>query len=546
MEREGGDRAMKQELYACVYLREFPVQAVLRLRPELGESTCVVMEGERPLERVCSLTTKARLAGLRSGMNRTDVESFPGVKVLKRSQKMEQAAREVLLECAGTYSPRVEEVSGERDGLSCADGGRLNHSSACSYFLCVMDVAGTEALFGSPELLARKVLAHVRSLGMQARVVVSRNFHAAVCLAKAASVVKGGTGRRAIEVIAEGEEARALATLPVDVLGLDERQREVLALWGIETLGQLAALPRAELIARMGQDGRRMQEMARGERPHLFQPREAPLRLEERQELEFPLESLDSLMFGVAVMLEQLIVRAKAQLVSLAEVTVALELEGGLTHTRRVRPAQATNEKQFWVRLLHLELQAHPPEAAVLAVAVQAEPGDRSKIQMGLFSPPLPEAARLDVTLAQLKAMVGEGNVGAAVLEDTHAREGWRVEPFRVPGDVRGDSSGGELRDGLRIEEVPERVAVRRVRPPERVAVRMESGRPKEFWFREQRVVVENSYGPWMASGEWWNDRLWRVEEWDVVGRVVGAGMMCCSLTRDLCDEEWRVTGLYD
>jgi protein ImuB len=98
----------------------------------------------------------------------------------------------------------------------------------------------------------------------------------------------------------------------------------------------------------------------------------------------------------------------------------------------------------------------------------------------------------------------------------------------------------------VRIEEVPERVAVRRVRPAERVVVRMESGRPKEFWFREQRVVVENTYGPWMASGDWWNDRLWKVEEWDVVGRVAGAGMMCCSLTRDLCDGEWGVTGLYD
>ena len=512
-----------KELYACVYLREFPVQAVLRLRPELGESTCVVMDGERPLERVCSLTTKARLMGLRSGMSRTDVESFAHVKVLKRSRTMEQAAREVLLECVGAFSPAVEEMCDESD----------------SVFLCVMDIAGMEALFGPPEVLARRVLTQVRSLGMQARVVVSRNFHAAVCLAKAASVVKGGTGRRAIEVIREGDEARVLATLPVDVLPVMDAQREVFAAWGIETLGQLAALPRAELIARMGQDGGALQEMARGVRPHLFQPMVTELRLEERQELEFPLESLDSLMFGVAVMLEQLIVRAKARLVSLAEVTVRLEIEGGGTHARRVRPAQATNEKQFWVRLLHLEVQAHPPEAAVVAVTVEAEPGDRSKVQMGLFSPALPEAGRLDVTLAQLKAMVGEGNVGAAVLEDTHAREGFRVEGFRVPGDAAGE--------GLRIEEVvPERAALRCVRPAERVQVRMDAGRPKEFWFREQRVVVENAYGPWMASGDWWNDRLWKVEEWDVVGRVVGAGMMCCSLTRDLCDGEWRVVGLYD
>jgi protein ImuB len=174
----------------------------------------------------------------------------------------------------------------------------------------------------------------------------------------------------------------------------------------------------------------------------------------------------------------------------------------------------------------------------VLAVTVEAEPGNRSKIQMGLFSPPLPEAGRLDVTLAQLKAMVGDGNVGAAVLEDTHAREAWRMEGFRVPGDV----GEGELR----IEEVPERAAVRCVRPPERIAVRVEGGRPKELWFREQHVRVEHAYGPWMASGEWWNDRLWKLEEWDVVGRVASGGMLFCSVTRDLCDDGWRMTGLYD
>lgn len=58
------------ELYGCLYVKEFPVQALLRLRPELHEKPCVVMEGEPPFEMVCSLNTKARLLGLRRGMTR--------------------------------------------------------------------------------------------------------------------------------------------------------------------------------------------------------------------------------------------------------------------------------------------------------------------------------------------------------------------------------------------------------------------------------------------------------------------------------------------
>ena len=52
------------ELYACLYAKEFPAQALLRLRPELHNQPCVVMEGEPPLQQVCSLNTKARLLGM--------------------------------------------------------------------------------------------------------------------------------------------------------------------------------------------------------------------------------------------------------------------------------------------------------------------------------------------------------------------------------------------------------------------------------------------------------------------------------------------------
>ncbi len=75
------------ELYACLYAKEFPAQALLRLRPELRDKPCVVMEGEAPLEQVCSLTRKARILGLMRGMTRVEVETFPAVTLLKRSTK---------------------------------------------------------------------------------------------------------------------------------------------------------------------------------------------------------------------------------------------------------------------------------------------------------------------------------------------------------------------------------------------------------------------------------------------------------------------------
>src|ERR1700761_7243564 len=147
------------ELYACVYVREFPAQALLRLKPDLKECACVVMEGEPPFEEVCSLNTKARLLGIQRRMSRTDVDGFPQAKVLSRSLKTESTVKEMLLECAGTYSPRIADNSGE------------------TYFLCAIDITGTENLFGTPEVLVRKLLEHMHSLGLSARIRVSNNFH---------------------------------------------------------------------------------------------------------------------------------------------------------------------------------------------------------------------------------------------------------------------------------------------------------------------------------------------------------------------------------
>jgi len=497
------------ELYACLYIKEFPAQALLRLRPELYDNPCVVMEGEPPLEVICSLNTKARLLGLRHGMTRVEVDTFAGAVVLRRSLQVETTTRTILLECAGAFSPRVED------------------QSKATAFLCGIDVVGTHNLFGPPEMLAKSLRQKVRSLGISAYVTASSNFHAAVCLAK-------GLSGASLQVIPRGKEESALSSLPLSVLDLSKIQSETFAMWGIRTLGMLAALPERELIARMGQDGKRLRQMACGDLPHFFQPVEIPFTLEESAELDFPLEDLESLLFGLSVMLEQLILRANARIVALASITITLHLDGGYSHTRMVRPAQATNDKQLWLKLLHLDLEAHPPQAAILNVNLHAEPGSTSKVQLGLFSPQLPEPGRLDVTLARIATLVGEANVGQAVLDDNHAPEAFHVEPFRA---FSGDSSP--------VPSHPQ-ICLRQLRPPQQLPVMLENSRPSSFSFRNQRWVVERAYGPWLKSGEWWNETIWGQEQWDLVARAQDGTLLFCGMVRDLMQNQWQMVALYD
>jgi protein ImuB len=405
-----------------------------------------------------------------------------------------------------------------------------NRSDGCA-FLCVIDIAGTEKLLGPPEVLARELLHRVQVLGASASVAISGNFYAAL------SYVRGASSR--IAFIAPSNEGPALAQLPLKVLDVSSQHAETFALWGIRTLGALAALPEKELIARIGQEGRRLRQLARGELPHHFVPYEADFELQERMELDTPVEQLDSLLFVLGVMLEQLTFRTTARVLALASVTITLSLEGAATHVRTIRPALPTNDRPLWIKLLHLDLEAHPPQAAIVAVTLNAEPGSTSKVQLGLFSPQLPEPMRLDVTLARIRALVGDECVGSPVLRDTNQPDGFRVEPFKVPS---GHSSSSAT--------VSSTAAMRQLRPPERAAITLRDRQPSSFVFRHCRYEVEHAYGPWLVEGDWWNRQTWALEQWDLIGRTSAPSgestMLCCCLVHDLKEQSWQVVTLYD
>jgi len=502
--------SLQPELYACIYVRELPAQALLRLRPELHDKPCVVLEGEPPAQTICALNTRARLLGLRRSMTKVEIETFENVMVLERSAKMEGSASAILLECAGAFSPRVEDRS--INGL----------------FVCVVDVAGTEGLFGPPLMLAKQMRQRVRSIGIVASVTISANVHAATCLARGLSI---GVPLR---VVPRGEEAKALAPLPVTVLDISETQAETLLMWGIRSVAAIAALPERSLIARLGQDAKRLLQLAHGRHPHLLQPIDVPFVLEEQAELDSPLDDLESLLFGLSTMLEQLIVRARSRVLALASVTITLRLDGGGSHERTVNPRVPTNEKKLWLKLLQLDLEGHPPNASILGVHLHAEPGATSKVQLGLFSPQLPEPGRLDVTLARITALVGEGNVGTAVLDDTRRAGDFHIEPFSIttaePPSANGTSP----------------LCLRLLRPAERAQVEIRRGQPCEIYFRSRCYTVETVYGPWLKGGDWWNESIWGNEQWDVTGKTADNAFLACRLLHDFILKDWRVAGLYD
>jgi protein ImuB len=512
---------MSGGLYLCACVAEFPAQALLRLRTDWQTGAVVVLDGQPPQEWICAMNRLAAQRGAALGMTRLEAESISGLRLLKRSAANEAAARKVFLECAARFSPRIEDAS------SCDTNADSVHTGTTHAL--VLDIAGTERLFGPPQQLAERLRDELAEAGFRASIAISANYDAARI--KTAAIC-------GIAVIPEGAEAAALARLPIAMLELDEERAATFALWGIATLGELTVLPEAELVARLGPEARRWHALARGAAEHAFVPIEPAFALEEFCEFETPVEQIDSLLFVGARMIDCLVARAAGHALALARLSAEMRLEGGALHSIELRPALPSTDRKLLLKLLQLEISAHPPRAAVTALSLRAEAGHTSKVQLGLFTPQTPEPSRLDVTLARLRAMVGGDRVGSPALEDTHRADGFHMEGFAIVGERNA-----------RIEEHT-RMALRRVRPARTVRVVFRDAKPAIFRDEARSYEIAAAYGPWRTSGCWWAlrspDGAWDTEEWDVLAAAHDGAPVACLLTCDRTCNAWRLEAFYD
>ena len=386
----------------------------------------------------------------------------------------------------------------------------------------VMDLSGMERLLGFPADIAA---AMARQAGPSARIAIASNRSAAVHAAR---------GFDGVTVIAPGEEAARLAPLSIERLDAADDVRTVLTGWGVYTFGQLAALPEAGVAARLGPEGVRLRKLARGVPGIPLKPDlEAPS-FADRMELEHPVELLEPLAFILSRQLHTLCGRLASYGLSALELHLELTLAaaGSPPHRRAIRlPVPMRNPIAF-LKLLQLDLDAHPPAAAVTAVALRLEPAKPRAAQEGLFLPPSPEPEKLELTLQRISALVGRENVGSPVLVDTHRPGAFAVRPALDPG-------------GRVLSIPPATLAFRAFRPPVPARV-VASGAPRQIWARARSRVIEGrvltAAGPWRTSGDWWTATPWARDDWDL---SLSDGALY-RLYREYFTGTWFLDGEYD
>ena len=532
--------------FACIFVPDFPVEALLRAEPNLRSQALAVLEGKAPLQTIFALNEKARHAGVSAGMTKLQVEACPDLVLRPRSLLQESAAHAALLDCAQSFSPRVQDAG-------------------CDTVL--LDLAGLEPLFGPLPKIARDVARCASDLGLETNVAVASNPDTAVLAA---------LGFSGVVVIPQGREAEQLGNLPLEVLftgGHDLQTLDVLERWGIRNLRALAALPEIALSERLGQEGIRLQQLARGCSSRSLVPVEPPLVFEETFELEYPLVLLEPLAFLLGRLLDQLCARLGARALATQELNLTLTLEctapdhvgtGAPTRPGRAQARQSFHrtlrlpvpllDPKVFLKLLQLDLSAHPPGAPIVKVHLSAEPVRPRAAQSGLFLPPSPEPEKLELTLARIAGIVGQNKVGSLQLLDTHRPEAFRMQHFAA--DQKQEQAAARKPRASRNDqcEEPQKqnevaiTAMRIFRPPVRATVTLQEGRPARIACPRRKDICGEilwAAGPWRTSGDWWEQEGWARDEWDIALQEA-IGITLYRLVRDLLNGQWQVEGYYD
>jgi protein ImuB len=331
---------------------------------------------------------------------------------------------------------------------------------------------------------------------------------------------------------------------------------ETLERWGIRTSGELASLPEIELSERLGQEGLRLQSFSRGVGSRLLIPHEEPLAFEESRELEYALESLEPLSFVMSSMLSQLCLRLAQHSLAASQVNLSLELDSRTVrcYERIFKLSVPTCDSKVLLKLLQLNLEAHPPEAAIVKVRLALEPAKPRITQHGFFVTSGPEPQKLELALTRIANLLGEERVGSPELLDTHCPDAFRIVKFR--GRAVEEKTSRKKQPQPRIASSGHAV-MHRFRPPVRARVWLRDGRPISLSFLGRHGKVIAASGPWRTTGDWWRNSRWQRDEWEVAANLIPrrvneeeptleAETALYRISYDLTNSRWLVEGSYD
>ncbi len=336
----------------------------------------------------------------------------------------------------------------------------------------------------------------------------------------------------------EAENAQR-STSNAQRLNAEKSVQEILAIlhkWGIHTLGQLAALDKEQLGARLGPEAIRLWERANGAYNRVLKLVRPPESFEESFEFENEIETAQPLLFMLRRFLEQLALRLSGIYLVAKELTLQITFADKQVYERVFKIPQPTNDVGLLFRMLQTHLENFRSEHPIVAVALIAQPSKPAREQFEFFETTLRNPHQLSETLARLTALLGADRVGTPVLEETHRPDAFRLEPFTWA--VESAVPSGESSHALRTAHAT--AVLRRFRPAVAALVLLDADMPAHVRSPEIWGKIIEQRGLYLISGNWWDEKSWARGEWDL--QLETGELVRCHES----DGTWKIDGIYD
>ena len=316
--------------------------------PSLRDRPVIVggARGERGV--VSAASYEARRFGVHSAMPiRTAERLCPtGVFLPGRPDRYRQLSEQVM-GIFRSYTPLVEPISLDE---------------------AFLDVTGSAAAFGDGEAIARQIKSRVLD---EAGLVVSVGVASNKLCAKVASDLRKPN---ALVVVPPGEEAAFLAPLPVSRLwGVGPKAQQALRDFGVQRIGDLAALSEATLQRRFGQHGGELALRAQGIDPSRVVPSQAPKSIGHEHTFEHDVVDGRFLEATLLDLAESVATRLRRHHMAAGAVQLKLRYEGFETLTRQAPlPHQTRDSEPLYAAAVELLRRTLVPGRAVRLVGLTA------------------------------------------------------------------------------------------------------------------------------------------------------------------------------
>ena len=391
---------------AFVSVPRFPCAVEVQRAPHLGEGSLIVGDAEAP-KRVLDCSLTAAGLGVRPGIQiRKALALSPDAAILPPDPVLYRAKWEAILDALHSISPEVEDE----------ELGRA-----------YLNINGLGGHFQDENDLAAHLAAAVRaSSGLEPSIGLANgrfpSFAAAIAAVSPIGLSLAGSGvspafkwkptgstpdpaKGNIQIVPAGDEAGFLAPLDVGLLPVDPEIVSRLLLFGLQTMGKVAALTLPELQSQFGFEGKRLWQLVNGIDEAPLRPRPIEERIEAALSFETPVAGIDVLVAAAKQLLSRLRLPLRGR--AARELALQAELVSGRGWERRLVLREAVSDNKRLSFVLRESLQNAPPPNAVRNISLrlggltgetgkQLSLGERGRLQR-----------QLEESIRQLKARYG-------------------------------------------------------------------------------------------------------------------------------------------